>query len=271
MARPSAEPKAASSKDKWDKAGIIAQALIPALLAIFTAVYRHIEKQQSDLEAAAAARLEEEKARTLKANTVVSLLPNLPIEADSLKVPMIAAILESLGYGDVSLRLVTARAKPTVSSVAALRDLTKSDSTSVANGAKQALSEIAQTVAAGDTAVAMQAVTALTQTASTQPNAGPEWAVVTGNYANLAGAYAAADSSRRLGFSTDVFQRNNALRTAIRFPNRSIACVALPLIRGRVRRGAYGVNWEDWCPGVRSVDNHFKCDPSAPERPLGCT
>lgn len=256
----------ASTKDLWDKAGIIAQALVPGLLAVFTIVYGSQEKRQRHLEVVAAARLEQEKERTLKAETVISLLPSIPAEADSLKIPMIAAILSSLGYDDVALRLATAQTRPTSSSVTVLRDLTQSDSAPIASAATQALGRIARSGASGDTSVAIQAVNVLRQTPSTEP--GPGWAIVTGRYRLLAQAQAAADSSKILGFPADVFVRNNAVRTAIRFPTRFAARAALPLIRERVRQSAYGVSWPDWCPGVRREATHFVCGPSRAERPL---
>lgn len=225
-------------------------------------------RKQAQLAAIQVAKMEEDKARTLKANTVIGILPNLPAEADSMKIPVIAAVLNSLGYEDVSLRLATARKTPTPETVVVLNGLTRSDSSQVAAAAKQALTDIAQTGGSGDTAVALQAVAALTQTALAEANPGPEWAVVTGNYGSLESARAAADSTKRAGFSANVFERNNAIRTAVRFPTRSVARAALPLIRARVRRGAYGVNWRDWCPGWKEVGGHVVCGRSAPERPL---
>lgn len=256
-----------STKDSWDRAGIVAQALVPALLAIFTFVYGTVERRQDRQQAQEATRLEHEKEQTLKATTVISILDKMPAGADSLKMPVISAVLTSLGYSDVALKIATAQTRPTPSSVTALRDLTKADSAPIATAATQALTEIARSGGGGDTAVAMQALNVLAQSAATN-STGPEWAIVTGRYGSLAEANAAADSSRKLGFPTGVFVRNNAPRTAIRFPARSVARTALPLVQARIRNGAYGVNWLAWCPTPTSAGDHVVCGRSAPEQPL---
>lgn len=90
-------------------------------------------------------------------------------------------------------------------------------------------------------------------------------AIVTGGFASEAQARRDIDASRANGYTPLVFLRNGKIRTAILFGSRDSARVALPRVRERIRRSAYMVDSNDWCPGATMRQGVFACLPSEPE------
>jgi flagellar biosynthesis chaperone FliJ len=91
-------------------------------------------------------------------------------------------------------------------------------------------------------------------------------AVVTGGFGSVDQARRDADSTRARGYMAHVYQRNGKARTAILFLSRDSARKYLPQIRASVRRSAYLVDWNEWCPGASAQQGVYTCLPSEPEK-----
>jgi hypothetical protein len=91
-------------------------------------------------------------------------------------------------------------------------------------------------------------------------------AIVTGQFGSLDEARRDAASTQVKGYSASAFVRNTRYRTAIWFTTRDSARIALPQVRERVRKSAYIVMWNEWCPDVNRRGNYYECGVSAPER-----
>lgn len=101
--------------------------------------------------------------------------------------------------------------------------------------------------------------------------AGPIWnamtVVVTGNFGSLREAVTDAESTRSKGYDAAVYFRNRTWRTAIRFPTRDSARLALPSIRAAIPRPtAYLAIWNPWCPDPTQEAEYIACKPADPEQ-----
>jgi hypothetical protein len=257
-------------KDSWDKASIVGQLLVPVMLAAFTAAYSCQEAAQRHAEARENVALQKDNAKTERVNAVAAILPYVRGNADSAQVTLVASALGSLGYEDFALDLATrSRSIPALESLA-----TAASSSAIRDSAFAELvrlsSELPVVVDSGRTQLASvaadSAVARVQATESTAP--GDSTAAVTGGYRNVEQARVDADSIRAKGYAAIVYVRNGVARTAIRFNTRNEARQALPQIQAQVRRSAYLVDWNKWCPEPTQQSGHVRCAPSDPENPL---
>lgn len=201
-------------------------------------------------------------------NALVAILPYVEGNADSGQVKLVSSALGSLGYEDFALDLaIRSRSIPALESLAS----TASDSTTrdSALAVLARISDERQAVDTGRTQLASRAGSALLRVQTADPPApGDSAAVVTGGYSNIRQAQADADSIRAAGYMAVAYVRNGVARTAIRFNTRNEARAALPAIRAEVRRSAYIVDWNRWCPEPAQQAGYVSCARSLPEDPL---
>jgi hypothetical protein len=266
-------------KDNWDRAGILLQAVVPIILAVLTTMYGCYERQDQKAEsqriaamnamdAARTAAMDTQRMETARAGAVAALLPFIKSNPDSAQAEVVATTLTELGYDRLALHL--AQFGGTWNAVGSLTAIARTtQNPAIRDSAIAALARISDQTApavggAAFTAAADSALARLQSAGSAVRADG--WAVVIGGFGSTQAAVADARAAQAKGYRAGVFVRNGVARTAIRYENRAAAAAALPEIRRRIRRGAYGVNFAGWCPGMTQVSDHFTCDRSAPER-----
>lgn len=270
-------------KDRWDKAGIIAQMTLPIVLACMSIGYGWYELSQQREASNTFHRLQEQSNATARVNAMAVFVANIKRGTDTTALFGAASGLDALGFGPLAARLLGQMSSS--EAVYVLGELARSPDYNVLTrgAASQALRDIRSmrrggggvaggqaTPVLGDStqqAVVAQAGNTLQRVEVAENiEAQSQTAIVTGGFPLLSDALSDAAKNRLHSVPTSVYYRNGKWRTALRFPTRDSAKSALPELRKEIRRSAYMVDWQRWCPDPTRRDEYQECRPAAPEQ-----
>lgn len=271
-------------KDWWDKFSIIGQMTLPIVLAGISIGYGLYEFTQRSEEASASMRLQQQSNETARVNAMAVFVANIKRGADTTTLFGAASGLDALGFGPLASRLLGQMSSSEAVYVLGVLAASPDYQVLTRGAAGQALRDIRNNrqLAAGasvggpagtvgrDSAhqvVALQVDNALqrVEVAENIRSQSPT-AIVTGGFPLLSDARSDAAKNHLTGVPALVYYRNGKWRTALRFPTRDAAKSALPEVRKEIRRSAYMVDWQRWCPDPTPHDEYQECKPAAPEQ-----
>jgi hypothetical protein len=190
-----------------------------------------------------------------KANAVKQYFDYLANKSDANQQQAALAVLASLGYTDLVIKVVAS--DPSSSNVRALAAIATTGDSETANLAVGALESIRS--AAVNVEGTQAAEQALTSAQASQQHFAGGGAIVAGADRALSGAQAEANRLKAAGFDdVRVVKRGDWYRTIVPVKGEANSAATLEKIKSQVRPSAYAVDLAKWCQESLQAGNCVK-------------
>lgn len=221
-------------------------ALTPLVIAVMGAWFNRVyQKEQAAANSIASQRLELEQQQKFlidKATVVKGYFDYIANKADSNQQRAALAVLASLGYTDLVIRVVTT--DPTPENVQALASIAAGSNADASNSAIGALESLQSSQVP---AVSMAAEYALTGAQSREVGAEQKAVVVIGADRTLDAARNEVKRAEAAGLKAEVVQKGGWYRTVVPVESSAPPQQTLQAAKAKVRAGAYVVDYAKWC------------------------
>ena len=250
-------------KGVWDKLSIaapglasIAGIIVAAVGGVFTHLYNERQSQYNEY-------LNQQNARIAKIEVIEKFMPYLTkSEEDRQNAIIMVAALELDLAVQIALRYTDTASVEALRTIAAAGDEVDQAAVYSALGTMAAIDTSGQeevVALARESLNEIQAAEAATIRGA--------WGVIVGGGKTLEASSFEAQRARNSGYAEVlVYNRRGYYRTVVQFSNRSDARAALPDLRKRIRRSAYIVNLDRWCPGGQDRDGYSECPGGGPSK-----
>ena len=217
--------------------------VIGALGLWFTNIYKVQETRANQI---ATERLELDRQQRLlidKANAVKQYFDYLANKSDQNQQQAALAVLASLGYTDLVIKVV--RIDPSAYGVQALAAIAATGDQEASNSAVQALESIRETTP--NVEASQAAEHALTNAQAAQSQGAESVAIVAGADRDLKAAEVEKERLKDAGYNAEIIKRGNWYRTVVPLKKSEASGAALEKIKADVRQSAYSVDISKWC------------------------
>jgi hypothetical protein len=229
-------------------------ALTPLVIGIMGTWFNRVyQEEQAHANAIAAQRLaleQQQKFLIDKATVVKEYFGYIANKADSNQQRAALAVLASLGYTDLVIKLVTSDPTPeNVQTLAAIATSSNSDASNSALGALESLqsSQVPEVSGAVERA--------LTGAQSREVGVEQKAVVVIGANRTLDAALGEVKQAEAAGLKAEVVRRGDWFRTVVPVESSATQQQTLETAKAKVRGGAYVVDYAKWC----SSTDQSKC------------